>query len=178
MTGRAKLLAQNSGSAAVEMALVMPLLLGLMFGSFELGNYFLSEHVVDKAVRDAARYAARLPLVQTDGTVNYNCSTGVGTAADQQIRNVARTGDPSGTTARLRGWVDANTTVTLNCTTTGSFVNNGVYNGFPSSGGVSGAVPIITVKAAVPYTTFFKKIGLGTATLTLNAQSQSAVMGA
>jgi Flp pilus assembly protein TadG len=174
MTGRAKLLAQDSGSAAVEMALVMPLLLGLMFGSFELGNYFLSEHVVDKAVRDAARYAARLPLVQTDGTVNYNCSTGVGTAADQQIRNVARTGDPSGTTARLRDWVDANTQVSLSCLTTGTYVNNGVYNGFPTSG----AVPIITVKAAVPYTTFFKKIGLGRATLTLNAQSQAAVMGA
>src|SRR5436190_1625070 len=109
MMRRASLLATDrSGSAAVEMALALPLLLALMFGSFELGNYFLSEHVVQKSVRDAARYAARLSMT------NYDCSSAtVATAAQQQIRNVARTGDPSGTSARLRNWVDSNTTVTL-----------------------------------------------------------------
>src|SRR3546814_8876490 len=49
----------RSGAAAAEMALVSPMLIILMFGSFELGNYFLDEHVVLKAVRDGARYAAR-----------------------------------------------------------------------------------------------------------------------
>ena len=52
------LLIDQSGSAAAELALSLPLLLILMFGSFEVGNYFLSEHVVQKAVRDA--YAAHL----------------------------------------------------------------------------------------------------------------------
>src|SRR5215217_7313983 len=52
------------GSAAAEMALVLPLLLALMFGSLELGDYFLSEHVLLKGVRDGAVYAARqdIPL--------------------------------------------------------------------------------------------------------------------
>ena len=31
----------------------------LMFGAVELGNYFLNEHSLVKAVRDGARYAAR-----------------------------------------------------------------------------------------------------------------------
>jgi len=47
------------GSAAVEMALILPVLLALMFGSVELGNYFMNEHSLVKAVRDGARFAAR-----------------------------------------------------------------------------------------------------------------------
>ena len=53
------LLASDDAAAAAEMALVVPLLVILMFGSFELGRYFLDEHVVVKAVRDGARYASR-----------------------------------------------------------------------------------------------------------------------
>ena len=41
------------------MALVVPILLVLLFGSAELGNYFMNEHILVKAVRDGARYAAR-----------------------------------------------------------------------------------------------------------------------
>jgi Flp pilus assembly protein TadG len=159
------------------MALTMPILLVLMLGSFELGNYFLSEHVVQKGVRDAARYAARLKLVEDDGTVNFSC-TGptLGAGAEQNIQRVARTGDPAGTTTRLRGWTsDAMTTVTLTCDTNAGdpYVNHGVFNGYPNSG----AVPIITVSATVPYTTFFGMLGIGALTRNLNAQSQSAVIG-
>ena len=57
----ARLASDRSGTSAVEMAMATPLLLVLLIGTFELGYYFLSEHVVQKAVRDAARYAARLP---------------------------------------------------------------------------------------------------------------------
>jgi Flp pilus assembly protein TadG len=64
------LLKDRTAAAAAEMALVLPILLILIFGSVELGYYFMSEHVVDKAVRDAARYAARLPVT------DFDCSTG------------------------------------------------------------------------------------------------------
>jgi Flp pilus assembly protein TadG len=165
----AQLFVDRSGSAAAEMVLSLPILLVLLFGSFDLGNYFLSEHVVQKAVRDAARYGARLPMT------NYNCSgTTVASGADQQIRNVARTGAPNGTTARLYGWVDGNTTVTLTCDSASSWANAGVYNGFPNSG----AAPVITVSATVPYRTLFNRIGLGPGTINLNAKSQAAVIGA
>ena len=49
----------KSGAAAAEMALALPLLLILICGCAELGNYFLDEHRLIKAVRDGARYAAR-----------------------------------------------------------------------------------------------------------------------
>ena len=156
--------AQQSGAAAAEMALVIPLLLTLMFGSFELGNFFLSEHVVEKGVRDAARYAARLPMT------NYPACS-VSSGAEQKIQRVARTGRPDGTIVRLRGWTADNmVTVTMQCDTTGYY--QGVYTGFP------GGVPKITVSAAVPYPSLFGILGIGNPSLTLNAKSQAAVFGA
>jgi Flp pilus assembly protein TadG len=167
-----RLVANSRGSAAVEMALSLPILLVLMFGSFELGNYFLSEHVVEKAVRDAARYGARLPMT------NYNCAgPSVDATAQQNIQRVARTADPGGTIARLRGWTaDSMATVTLTCDgdTSHLYVNKGVYSGFPNGG----SVPVITVSATVPYATFFGRMGLGPSSLNLNSQSQAAVIGA
>ena len=167
------LIANRQGSAAVEMALVLPFLLVLMCGSVEVGNYFLSEHVVDKAVRDAARYAARLPLAAYTG-----CTVPAGGTAELGAQRVARYGDPSGgTNARLVGWTaDSMTTVTITCDidTSHSYVNGGIYTDFPNGG----EVPVVTVSTTVPYKTFFGSLGMGAATLNLNAQSQAAVIGA
>ena len=58
MKGRARLSSDRRGAAAAEMALVTPLLLVILFGAVELGNYFYNEHIVVKAVRDGARFAA------------------------------------------------------------------------------------------------------------------------
>lgn len=158
--------ADRAGSSAVEMALVMPLLLTLMFGTFELGHYFLSEHVVQKAVRDAARYAARLPM-----TSYPSC---VPTAdAEAQIRRLARTGRPDsgGATQRLQGWsADSMTTVTVSCVPTGTYT--GIYIEFPTG------VTKVRVSASVDYPTLLGAMGLGSATLKLNAASESAVYGA
>jgi len=169
----AALIGNRRGSAAVEMALVLPILLFLMCGAVEAGNYFLSEHVVDKAVRDAARYAARLPFADYSG-----CAVPSPGDAETQTQRVARFGDPDGTgNARLVGWTaDSMTTVTISCdTSTGhSYVNNGIYADFPNGG----EVPVITVTATVPYNTFFGWLGLGSASLSLYATSQAAVIGA
>jgi len=48
------LLRTDTASAAVEMALVLPLLLALSVGSFEMGNLFMDQHALDKQVRDGA----------------------------------------------------------------------------------------------------------------------------
>jgi Flp pilus assembly protein TadG len=178
----------EGASAAAEMALVLPILLTLMFGAFELGNYFQSEHVLQKAVRDAARYAARLPIEDTSGTVNYDCSSNtVGTAAQTSIQEVARFNDPTGTTdnatSRLSGWTsDSLATVTLSCvdqSSGDSYVDNGVYADFPDGAdGKPGAVPVVTVSATVPYNMLFGSYVFGSATLNLNATSQASVVGA
>jgi len=143
---------------------VMPLLLVLMLGSFELGNYFLSEHVVQKAVRDASRYAGRLPLT------SYPACTPTSTA-EANIQKVARTGTPDdGGTVRLYGWDDNSTvTVTVVCDTSGTYT--GVFTGFPNG------VPKVKVSAKVPYPPLFGILGLSSSTLNLNAASQSAVFG-
>lgn len=159
-----RILSDRSGSSAAEMALVMPLLLVLMFGTFELGYYFLSEHVVQKAVRDAARYAGRLPVASYP-----SCTVPAGTATS--IQRVARTGLPDGAVQRLQGWTaDSMTTVTMTCDTSGTYV--GIYKDFPSG------VPVILVKASVPYPSLFGAMGLPAPNLTLNAASQSAGFGA
>jgi Flp pilus assembly protein TadG len=165
-----QLVEDRSASAAVEMALVAPLLIFLMFGSVDVGNYFLSEHVVDKAVRDASRYAARLPFI------DFDCASNAMTDPST-VQKLARTGDPAGTTARLPGWTADNmTTVTVNCDTdtTHSYVNGGIYTDFPNGG----EAPTVTVSATVPYNSLFGVIGLGSLTFNLNAQSQAAVIGA
>ena len=162
-----RLAANRAGSSAAEMALVMPLLLVLMFGTFELGHYFLSEHAVQKAVRDAARYAGRLPLASYTG-----CPPNVADPALTKIQKVARTGLPDGTVQRLQGWSsDTMTTVTLTCTPTGT-PYTGIYVAFPTG------VPVVTVSASVPYPTLFGTLGIGLPSLQLNAVSQSAVYGA
>lgn len=165
------LITERIGSAAAEMALSLPLLMVLLFGSFELGNFFWSEHVVQKAVRDAARYAARLPLTDYP-------SCAVSTAAEQKIQRVAKAGDPDGDSdddasqdKRLGGWTaDDMTTVTISCDTSGTYT--GIYTDFP------GGVPKVTVSASVPYVSFFGTLGLGNPALTLNATSQAAVIAA
>jgi Flp pilus assembly protein TadG len=158
-----RLAADNRAAAAAEMALLAPLLVLLMLGSVDVGNYFLSEHIVQKGVRDAARYASRLPISAYPGCTPTS-------AAETQIQKVARTGAPDGTTARVVGWTDDTmTTVTLTCDTSGTFT--GIYSVYPFPDGV----PVITVSAAVPYESLFGVIGLGSPSLTLNATSQSAI---
>src|SRR2546423_15363241 len=64
------LLRDARANAAAERALAAPLLLMIMLGSTELGNYFMNEHSLVKAVRDGARFAAR------QGFTNYSGCTG------------------------------------------------------------------------------------------------------
>jgi Flp pilus assembly protein TadG len=159
----------RSGTAAVEMALSLPLLLVLLFGAFELGYYLLSEHVVQKSVRDAARFGARLAMT------NYpSCTVPANGAAEQQIRRVARFGNVTGTgNPRLIGWTADNmTTVTIACDNTSSYGTGGIYEDFPNG------APVVTVSATVPYPTFFGALSLGPASLNLNSHSQAAVIGA
>jgi Flp pilus assembly protein TadG len=180
-----RLVCDRTGAAAAELALVTPLLIAVMTCTFELGYYFLSEHVVQKAVRDAARYAGRLPLS------NYDCSgPTVSSGAQTQIQKVARTGIPDGTSGRLGGWTaDSMTAVNVTClTNTGlSYVNKGLFVEFPS-----GHVPVVTVTATVPHPTLFGTMTISSSAaancgagqnaswrcLKLFAKSQSAVYGA
>lgn len=161
-------------TAAAEMALVTPLLIILMFGAFELGNYFLSEHVVVKAVRDGVRYASRQSFTYYPCTSASTGNTPSG-SVQTDTRNLVRTGQiTSGGAARLAGWTNAATiTVSYDCVSAGSATPayTGIYNGMTY-------VPVVQVSVAeLDYTSLFNDLGLVSSTLTLNAQSESSVMG-
>lgn len=169
---RPAFLRDDRASAAAEMALSLPLVIVLMFGSFELGNYFLDEHKLANAVRDGARYAARQPFDDYTG-----CSPS-STAIDR-IRNVTRTGQPAtGGTARLWYWTNpATITVTASCTTTATTDGGSTYNLSGIYADVSGGAPVVQVSAAVPYTPLFGRLGISRASFTLSARSQATVNG-
>ena len=159
------------GNAAAEMALVLPLLLALIFGSLELGNYFHSEHVLLKGVRDGAVYAARQQIS------NYDCSVAspiVPSAVVSNSKSLVRTGELSGGTDRLPLWTDASTTfaVTASCqTAAGGTTLGGMYavNG--------GKVPVVTIQANLPYQSVLGTLGLASPSLRLQASQQAIVTG-
>ena len=160
----ARLWADRRAAAASEMAMVAPMLIILMFGTFELGKYFLDEHVVVKAVRDGARYAGRRQFT------DFSSCTTASAGAEQAIRDITRTGALGGTTPRLAYWTNqATITVSVTCDTSGTY--GGIYNGLAIG------APVVTVSASVPYTSLFGVLGFDTTGLALNAKSESAVMG-
>lgn len=163
--------------------MVLPFLLVLMFGSFEVGRYFVDEHVVVKAVRDGARYAAR------QGFANYTCpgATINNAAIVTNTRNVVRFGKPSPSVSdepRLGYWNATisggaqSVTVTLTCpskTVTPPSGTAETMSGIYSFYGTT-ELPVVTVHATVEYTPMISGLSFGRV-MNLTAESQATVMG-
>lgn len=150
-------------AAAAEMALVLPFLLVIMFGSVELGKFFLDAHVVSKSVRDGARFAARQPFTEFPG-----CSPS--SALVTNTRNLTRTGQiAGGGVARLSYWTNATTVTVSAACTTGTY--QGIYAEVPIG------APVVTVSATVPYSPLLNNLGFTSVQLNINAQSRSPVGG-
>lgn len=163
----------TSGAAAAELALAIPLLLVLSCGCVELGNYFLDEHRLIKAVRDGARYAARQDVGNFTG-----CSGSPGGTVVADTRNIVRTGLISGGGDVMPGLASATINVTVTCTTTaGGTALSGFYANVKNGSGTVVGAPIVTVDASVPYTAVLHSFGFSGLNLTLNASQQAAVMG-
>jgi Flp pilus assembly protein TadG len=168
----ALLRSNRRGSAGAEMAMVLPLLLTILFGSVELGNYFRSEHILLKGVRNGAVYAARQDVI-----TNYNCAAGPVTVPGgvvSQTKQLVRTGGLGGDTDLLPKWADGSTSfaVTADCVTSAGGTNlSGIYL-------VNGSnVPVITVTADLPYGSVLGTLGLPSPDIRLKASQQSAATG-
>jgi hypothetical protein len=171
------LLRDERASAAAEMVLVIPLLLTLMMGSVELGNYFYTEHKLVKSVRDGARYAARQRFS------NYDCSgatvptEGTADTVFEDTKLIVRKGslDPSASDL-LPNWNGATFSATMTCV---SELDDGAGGNY-SLGGLYANVeaPTVLVTATLPYQsligTAFGFSGLG---FKLYAAQSAAVMG-
>jgi Flp pilus assembly protein TadG len=182
--------ASRSGAAAAEMAMIAPLLLAILFGSVELGNYFYNEHKLLKAVRDGARYAARqqfsnyaactgsVPASGTPGTVYENTKLIVrkgklSTTAPDLLPNWA------GATASCTGNPAAGCfEVTMSCTpdlddvTTGNTLAlGGIYTN-------STGAPTVVVNSRLPYYSVLgRTLGFNSIGIYLNARQSAAVAG-
>jgi Flp pilus assembly pilin Flp len=162
------------GAAAAEMALVMPLLLVIMIGSVELGSYFYNEHILVKAVRDGARYAAR------QGFANYDCSGEPSVTVRDNTRELVQTMLLSGGTDRLANWDGAATIdIQERCVATATDLSNSTENMIGIYDELSlGGAPIVRVSATVPYTPVIGvPFGFSGAGFNLNASQEAAVMG-
>ena len=167
----------HKGAAAVEMALVTPLLLVIMFGSAEVGNYFYNEHRLAKSVRDGARYAAR------QGFTNYSGCNGtaanVPTAVSDNTKLIVRKGTLDSTKPdQLANWADGNTvfTVKMQCfTTVGGTSPKGIYKG--NNVGTVDAAPRVIVAAKLPYKPILGAFGFTGSGVFINATQQAAVTG-
>lgn len=174
MMRRSSLLSDRSGTAAVEMALVAPFLILLMFLSVEMGNYMMTEQAVAKQVRDGARYAARIPLA-TATVTNYTCPSTVDTTAETQIRNVTKTGSVDGTaTGRFPAafWTNACSPATKSVSVSLRCVPKANYSGVWA--GLGTDIPVVTVSADVPYSDLF---GIRLKGLCMHASSEAPVAG-
>jgi Flp pilus assembly protein TadG len=158
----------SSATAAAEMALVMPFLVALLFGSFELGTFFHHQHIVAKAVRDGARFAGRQAFA------SFPCNTELPAGqTSTRIKEVVLYGKISPTTGdqtRLPYWKTTNGIgVRVSCLPDkGSF--SGIYENQTS-------VPRVIVSAEVPYPSLFGILGIKEG-LKLSAKSEAAVVGA
>jgi len=166
---RPRLYRDERGTAATEMALLVPLLVLLLFGGFEAGHFVWTQHKLVEAVRDGARFAGRLNINDLcDGdTVVMSSDT------EDAIKLITRTGQLASTTARPKvpGWTAAEVDVTVACDAA-EFVNTGLYSDLGYNG------PIVRVSAQnVPYPSLFNSLGIIDTTFALSASSNAPVIG-
>ena len=173
MMRRPAMLGDRSGSAAAEMALVLPLLLTIMIGSVELGHFMYNEHLLAKAVRDGARYAAR------QGFANYDCSGEPSITVRDNTRELVQTMLLSGGSDRMVNWAAASIDVTEDCYATATGLSNTAQNmsGIYDELSLGGA-PVVTVSASVPYVPVIgAPFGFSGVGINLNASQEAAVTG-
>ena len=138
------LLKHRGGAALVEFSLLAPMLILLMCGLAEFANAMRQYHVMEKGVRDAARYVARTPM--------SGCA--LNGAAVTAAQNLALTGRTAGGAPLLANWSDSATVAV----TVAACVSNTprVYRGRDQ-------MPVIQVTASAPYQDLglLSVIGLG-----------------
>lgn len=168
------MIGDRAGTAAAEAIMIAPLLIVMMAGAMEIGNFFLTQHAVTKQVRDGARYASRLPLSE-----DYACPSDVFADADANtnIIKVTKSGAVNGTDNPRFGtafWAACSgspepVSVSIRCVPKDDYA--GIY------ATLDGAIPVVTVSADVAYPSLLGTLGFPTASLCVHADSEVPVAG-
>jgi Flp pilus assembly protein TadG len=145
----------GEGSALIEGAIIMPLLLVLVLGVFEFSWLIDQQHLISTGIHDAARYIAR--------SANPNDLT-----IQKNAKKLATTGAIDGDTARVRGWTTHDVNITY------AAVNNSVgVDGLPAFRG-GAVIQSVTVSTTftVPSLGFFGFLGLKPPALRVSHQER------
>jgi len=133
----------NEGSALIETALILPVLIIFIFGVLEFSWLIYQRHMISTGISDAARYIAR-STTPNDPTVK------------QDAKYLATTGAVDGTVLRVRGWKADDVDVSY------SFISNPAGN--DGLTGLRGGPAIETVTVSTTFTVpslgFFDILGL------------------
>ena len=145
----------GEGSALIEGAIVVPLLLILVLGVFEFSWLIDQQHLISTGIHDAARYIAQ--------SANPNDLT-----IQKRAKNLATTGAIDGDIARVRGWTARDVKIRYS-----SLENPVDVNGSTTfrGGAVIRSVTVSTT-FSVPSLGFFGFLGLKPPALTVSHQER------
>jgi Flp pilus assembly protein TadG len=91
---------RRRGSETLELALLLPLLLGLVFGTIEFGYYFFLQHNAQGAAREGARAGIPFGATQADASAKVSAFL---TQAGVNPANYTITFDPADVGAAAAG---------------------------------------------------------------------------
>ena len=166
----ARFLRDERGSPSAEFALILPALVALMFGGFEAGNFVWTQHKLVKAVREGARYAARLP-VDSYCDVDDPSAADFDPDAEADIKAVTLTGrlPAEGGSAAVPGMTADNISVAPDCA---AYVESGIYTDLGAAG------PIVTVSVSgVGYPSLFAQLAGLDGSINRAAKASAPVIG-
>ncbi len=145
----------GEGSALIEGAIVVPVLLILVLGVFEFSWLLDQQHSISTGIHDAARYIAR-SASPNDVTIQ------------KDAKNLATTGAIDGNTARIKGWTMRDVNITY------ASVNNpvGAKGLTPFRGGAVIQSVTVSTTFTVPALGFFGFLGLKPPALTVSHQER------
>jgi Flp pilus assembly protein TadG len=146
------LMRSTRGVAAVELALLAPLLLILTFGAVDIVRALRDYNVVSKSIRDSGRFLARVPIDCTQAAGSRIASADQTTA--RQLAMTGRIGlSPAVAANRLVDYWSADSTVTIqvNCLS-----NNAADNLCGGAGETiacrgENVIPVVTISTDIPY---------------------------
>ena len=153
----------RKGTALLESAVVIPVILLIGLGVIEFANFFYHRHLIEAGVRDAARYLAALPLADPQSELD--------------AEDIALTGEIGNTTDyRVSWWNDRTTIVVTNPPTSDSFTVGSDDYTLRNSDGTN--VYAVRVSATVPYQSLGFLTGfLGLGNITFNVVHEERHIG-
>lgn len=161
------------GVAAVEMVLMLPVSVLMLFVTMEAGHYLYVEHALIQNLRDSARFGGRQSFTA------FNCTSALGDTAlpttgtlgtiGTNMKTLARFGELSpanGAVPPIKTWDASEVSIVYGCTASTTGIYKSMY-----------FAPYVKVYGTPEYPTLFGSMTGLTGALRLYAKQQAVVVG-